>query len=181
MSSLAETVKEFIQQERKSGMRQEEIAKKHGLLQGQIQKILSEPQRIEGIKLKTFARMFPNAVIDLNGDGKHVSTFAAVDDRRVLELEKKNLELEKKNLELNKENFELTKRISAEDLSRRGFIVPGVKFSSSENMLEAFRNALLFHITSCAELDSASKNLVHKIVSEFKMPPYTLAGEEDEL
>ena len=172
MSSLAENVKQVIQNERKSGMSQEQIAKKHGLLQGQIQKILSEPQRIEGIKLKTFARMFPQAVIDLNGDGKHISTLSAIDDQRVFELEKKNLELEKKNLELNKANFELEKRISAVDLAKRGFIVPGVEFNSIDDLLESFRQALLVPIMTSKEIDPASKKLVRKLVLDFQMPSF---------
>lgn len=61
-----------LKDEYASGKTQKEIGEKHGLTQTDVQRLLSGDRKVDGLKLKTFLRMFPNASINLNGNTVNV-------------------------------------------------------------------------------------------------------------
>ena len=66
--SISKTVFETLFSEYSSGMTQEEVAAKHNVRQGQIQKLLANSRSAGGLLLDTVDKMFPNATVNLYGD-----------------------------------------------------------------------------------------------------------------
>ena len=79
--SISRSVYETLNQEYQSGMTQEEVAAKHHVRQGQIQKLLSNARSADGLLLKTLDKMFPNASINLYGDNNIMQTASNVSVR----------------------------------------------------------------------------------------------------
>jgi transcriptional regulator with XRE-family HTH domain len=67
--TLAETVKDIIDAEHKSGLKQREIAERHNVSRSYIQSLLTGRCPYEGITLDSLHRMFPRATLDLSGNG----------------------------------------------------------------------------------------------------------------
>jgi len=66
--TLSELIENALNEERKQGMKQREIAKAHNVSRSYIQSLLTGRCPYDGITLDSFTRMFPNATIYLNGD-----------------------------------------------------------------------------------------------------------------
>jgi transcriptional regulator with XRE-family HTH domain len=64
---------EYLQSEYASGMTQEEMAKKHGVSQGQIQRVLSGERTTAGFTIQTLDKMFPKAEIYLEGNSQTIN------------------------------------------------------------------------------------------------------------
>ena len=75
--NIAQTVFETLRQEYDSGMTQEEVAAKHHVRHSQMQPILSGKRSAGGLRIETLDRMFPNATINLNGNGNSTITQVA--------------------------------------------------------------------------------------------------------
>ena len=75
--NIAQTVFETLRQEYDSGMTQEEVAAKHHVRHSQMQPILSGKRSAGGLRIETLDRMFPNATINLNGNGNSTITQGA--------------------------------------------------------------------------------------------------------
>ena len=75
--NIAQTVFETLRQEYDSGMTQEEVAAKHHVRHSQMQPILSGKRSAGGLRIETLDRMFPNATINLNGNGNNTITQVA--------------------------------------------------------------------------------------------------------
>ena len=67
--------------------------------------------------------------------------------------------------------------MTQENLALKGFPTKDVKFSSTENLLESFRRAILNEIMLSEKIDPSSKNVAYKLILEYKMPPFSLSGE----
>lgn len=70
---IYKTVMEYLQSEYASGMTQEEMAKKHGVSQGQIQRVLSGERTTAGFTIQTLDKMFPKAEIYLEGNSQTIN------------------------------------------------------------------------------------------------------------
>ena len=62
-----------LRAEYEGGMTQEEMAKRHNIAQGQIQKILSGKRTVAGLSLETFCKMFPRATVNLDGSNTAIA------------------------------------------------------------------------------------------------------------
>lgn len=65
--TLAETVRNAINAEHKSGMTQQIIADRHNVSRSYIQSLLTGRCPYEGITLDSLQKMFPRATLNLNG------------------------------------------------------------------------------------------------------------------
>jgi len=65
--TLAETVKDAIKKEHMSGMTQQQIADRHNVSRSYIQSLLTGRCPYEGITIDSLQKMFPNAILGLNG------------------------------------------------------------------------------------------------------------------
>ena len=72
--TLAETVRQAIDNERRSGLTQQSIAERHNVSRAYIQSLLTGRCPYEGITLDSLSRMFPSATLNLNGGSNHVIT-----------------------------------------------------------------------------------------------------------
>ena len=70
---IQKTIIDYLQAEYDSGMTQEEIAQRHNLKQPQIQKILSGDRSAAGFNVQTIDKMFPKAVIHLDGVTQNIT------------------------------------------------------------------------------------------------------------
>ena len=70
---IQKQVMDYLRTEYDSGMTQDEIAKKHNIIQSQIQKILSGERTAGGITLQTLDKMFPKAEIYLEGNSHTIN------------------------------------------------------------------------------------------------------------
>jgi len=67
--TLAETVREIIDSEHRSGLTQQKIADRHNVSRSYIQSLLTGRCPYEGITLDSLSRMFPRASLNLTGTG----------------------------------------------------------------------------------------------------------------
>lgn len=65
---ISRTILQAIRAEYNSGKKQVEIAEKYSMPQQIISRILRGERSVAGMRLETIEKMFPNAVIHLNGD-----------------------------------------------------------------------------------------------------------------
>jgi len=65
--NLAEQIESFLRSEYDSGKTQNEMAKRTGITQPHIQRILSDPTKVLGISVKTLMKMFPRATLNIDG------------------------------------------------------------------------------------------------------------------
>jgi transcriptional regulator with XRE-family HTH domain len=73
IAMIYEAVMNYLKSEYESGMTQEEMAKKHGVSQGQIQRVLSGERTTAGFTLQTLDKMFPRAEIFLDGITQNIT------------------------------------------------------------------------------------------------------------
>ena len=71
---IQQAIIDCLRSEYESVMTQEEIAKKHNVLQSHIQKILSGARSASGFTVQTIDKMFPRAKIFLDGITQNIST-----------------------------------------------------------------------------------------------------------
>ena len=72
--TMFDTVKQEVMSEYHSGMRQTELANKHGVSQQTISRLLSKKNNCSGLTLDVVQRMFPLATISLYGRKGTVNT-----------------------------------------------------------------------------------------------------------
>lgn len=66
--TIAEQVKNALQEEYRNGGKQQEMAAKHGVSQQYISRLLSGKRSCEGLSLKAVNNMFPYATLNINGN-----------------------------------------------------------------------------------------------------------------
>ena len=64
---IGQLILDALRSEYKNGATQTEMARRHGIPQSYMQRLLAGTRPAGGISIDTFQRMFPNAVIDLQG------------------------------------------------------------------------------------------------------------------
>jgi CRISPR/Cas system CSM-associated protein Csm2 small subunit len=70
---ISKKIIDYLRDEYDSGMTQDEIAKKHNVRQGQIQRILSGQGDAYGFSMQTIDKMFPKAEIYLDGNTQTIN------------------------------------------------------------------------------------------------------------
>lgn len=112
----------YLSGEYRKGKTWQQIGEEHGLSFSYVRDLAQRRRRVEGITLETFFKLFPSALISLNGSAQAapVSGDSLRHERELLELERaelaaqrRELEEARKNIELEKEIFELKKNASA--------------------------------------------------------------------
>ena len=73
--SISSQIYDVLLDEYKSGKKQTELAKKHNISQQYINRLISGKRECGDITLKTVEKMFPNATLNLNGNG--ITQFAS--------------------------------------------------------------------------------------------------------
>lgn len=65
---FSKIILDTINAEYQSGLSQEEIAARHHISQAHVQRIISGKANLDNLRLETLEKMFPDAVLYLNGD-----------------------------------------------------------------------------------------------------------------
>ena len=73
--TISTQVHDALLDEYKSGKKQTELAKEHNISQQYINRLISGKRECGDITLKTLEKMFPNATLNLNGNG--ITQFAS--------------------------------------------------------------------------------------------------------
>lgn len=70
---IYKTIMDYLQAEYDAGMTQDEMARKHNVTQCQIQRVISGKRTAAGFSVQTIDKMFPKAVIHLDGITQNIT------------------------------------------------------------------------------------------------------------
>ena len=72
MNKLYEDIREWLRDLQASGVTQDEISKSSGVARSYICRIMNQPpEKLKGLSLEVFFKLFPNARVELGTQGTH--------------------------------------------------------------------------------------------------------------